>query len=114
MIAAKAINDKQGQAVEKLISVHESLREVYSMLDHQFRELVASMEMLRHTILHLREHSQVRAMSSSKSQGHDRKQTKACIKEHEQGNANTSSHESNALVHKTWTTDKSLHESDKH
>ena len=70
LIAARIINNKQAQAEEKLVSIHKSLKQVHSALDHQCRELGASTKMLRHTILQVHEQSQVRAKSGSRSHGH--------------------------------------------
>ena len=39
MIAAKASNDKQAQALETLGNKHDAVNKVHSVLDHQCREL---------------------------------------------------------------------------
>ena len=42
LIAARAINEKQAQEADKLVSAHKALKEGHSALDHQCRELSAS------------------------------------------------------------------------
>ena len=91
-MAARAVN-KQTQAGENIGIEHQSLKEVHCALYLQYQEMAASTEILRHTILQLRNQYQVRIRSGSQSRGHDHKQTEAHIKEHERRNTGISSDE---------------------
>ena len=82
---------EHAHCTKKLVSAHTSLKEVYSTPCHQYWELAASTEMLRHIIPKIREQSQDRAMNISKNYRHDRNQTEAHIHEHVQGTASASS-----------------------